>query len=118
MLFVTLAQAIAHLRQDPDDIAADPHAEADLTLKIIQAEAIITDYLRVASELLEGSPPMALAGSPPLWSSRDLSVIQSSVLLLLSALYDDEMHRTVDDYMKPGGVIALLLARLRRPTFA
>jgi hypothetical protein len=53
-----------------------------------------------------------------MWTDRDVSVIQAAVLLLLSALYDDEMNRTVDDYMKAGGTISLLLARLRDPVFA
>jgi gp6-like head-tail connector protein len=111
-MFVTLTQAKDHLRIDDDD------SDTDLTLKITQAEAIVTDYMHVDPDLLEGSPPVWTSGSPLLWSARDLSVIQASVLLVLSALYDDEMNRTLEDYMKPGGVIALLLARLRSPTFA
>jgi hypothetical protein len=116
MLFVTLAQAKAHLRLDADEVDAD--ADADLTLKITQAEAIVTDYLQVDASLLEGSPPAWTAASPLMWTDRDVSVIQAAVLLLLSALYDDEMNRTVDDYMKAGGTISLLLARLRDPVFA
>jgi gp6-like head-tail connector protein len=112
MLFVTLTQAKDHLRIDDDD------SDDDLTLKITQAEAIITDYLKVDPTMLEGSPPLWTSTSPLLWSDRDLSCIQASVLLLLSALYDDEMNRTVADYMKPGGVISLLLARLRDPSLA
>jgi hypothetical protein len=117
MLFVTLTQAKQHLRVDVDEVDAD--ADADLTLKVIQAEAIVTDYMKVDAALLEGSPPAWTQASPQMWSSRDLSVIQASVLLVLSALYDDEMERTIADYMKPStGVIALLLARLRDPTLA
>jgi hypothetical protein len=112
MLFVTLQQAKDHLRVDDDD------SDTDLTLKITQAEAIITDYLKVDADLLEGSPPAWTAASPLMWSDRDVSVIQSAVLVLLSALYDDEMNRTVEDYMKPGGTVALLLARLRDPALA
>jgi hypothetical protein len=116
MLFVTLAQAKAHLRLDADEVDAD--ADADLTLKVDQAEAIITDYLKVDASLLEGSPPLWTSASPLLWTDRDVKVIQASTLLLLSALYDDEMNRTVDDYMKAGGTISLLLARLRDPAYA
>lgn len=112
MLFVTLQQVKDHLRIDDDD------SDDDLTLKITQAEAIITDYMHVDPAMLEGSPPLFTSSSPLLWSDRDLSVIQSAVLLVLSALYDDEMNRTLADYMAPGGVIALLLARLRYPAFA
>jgi hypothetical protein len=111
-MFVTLTQAKQHLRIDDND------SDTDLTLKIVQAEAIITDYLKVDEALLAGSPPAWTAASPLLWSDRDLSVIQASVLLVLSALYDDEMNRTLADYMAPGGVIALLLARLRDPALA
>jgi gp6-like head-tail connector protein len=112
MLFVTLTQAKEHLRIDDDD------SDTDVTLKITQAEAIITDYLRVDPALLEGSPPLWTSASPLMWSDRDVSCIQASVLLVLSALYDDELNRTVADYMKAGGVVSLLLARLRRPVFA
>jgi gp6-like head-tail connector protein len=112
MLFVTLQQAKDHLRIDDTD------SDTDLTLKITQAEAIVTDYLKVDATMLEGSPPLWTSASPLLWTDRDLSVIQASVLLVLSALYDDELNRTLADYMKPGGVISLLLARLRSPTFA
>jgi hypothetical protein len=112
MLFVTLQQAKDHLRIDDDD------SDDDLTLKITQAEAIITDLLKVDPAMLEGSPPLFTSSSPELWSDRDLSVIQSSVLLVLSALYDDEINRTLADYMADGGVIALLLARLRDPALA
>jgi hypothetical protein len=112
MLFVTLTQAKQHLRIDDDD------SDTDLTLKITQAEAIVTDYLRVDPALLEGSPPAWTAASPLMWSDRDVSCIQAAILLVLSALYDDEMNRTLADYMAPGGVVALLLARLRTPVFA
>jgi hypothetical protein len=111
-MFVTLTQAKQHLRIDDTD------SDTDLTLKIAQAEAIITDYLKVDEALLAGSPPAWTAGSPLLWSDRDLAVIQASVLLVLSALYDDEMNRTLGDYMATGGVIDLLLARLRDPALA
>jgi hypothetical protein len=112
MLFVTLQQAKDHLRIDDDD------SDTDLTLKITQAEAIVTDYLKVDPVMLEGSPPLWTSTSPLLWSDRDLSVIQSAVLLVISALYDDEMNRTLADYMGQGGVVALLLARLRDPALA
>jgi hypothetical protein len=112
MLFVTLEQAKDHLRIDDTD------SDADVTLKITQAEAIVTDYMKVDPTMLEGSPPLWTSTSPLLWTDRDLSVIQASVLLVLSALYDDEMNRTLSDYMAPGGVVALLLARLRDPAIA
>jgi hypothetical protein len=112
MLFVTLQQAKDHLRIDGSD------SDTDVTLKVTQAEAIVTDYLKVDENMLAGSPPAWSTSSPALWTDRDVSVIQAAVLLVLSALYDDEMNRTVADYMAPGGVVALLLARLRDPALA
>jgi hypothetical protein len=117
---VTVEQADGHLRLDLD-LSASPPADpryADLAFKITQAEAIILDYLKVAADVFVGSPPAWSTGSPPLWTMRDLSVIQAGVLLVLSALYDDETERTLGDYLKPDGVIALILARLRDPALA
>ena len=120
---VTTAQADAHLRLDLESDGASPLTYtddrlADLEIKIDAAEAIVLDYLKVAADVLDGSPPNYTAGSPPLWTARDIKVIQAAVLLVLSALWDDEKERTVADYMKPGGTIDLLLARLRDPALA
>jgi hypothetical protein len=118
---ITLEQADAHLRLDGDLLGSPPAWPAllqDVQIKMDQAESIILDYLRVDASVLEGSPPAYSVGSPPLWTERDLNVIRSAILLVLSALRDDEIERTLGDYMKPDGVISLLLARLRSPVFA
>jgi hypothetical protein len=117
---ITVAQADAHLRLDLDLTASPPDDPRipDVELKMDQAEAIVLDYLKVDDDVLDGSPPGYLAGSPPLWGARDLKVIQSAILLILSALWDDSPDRTVADYMKQDGTIALLLARLRDPALA
>jgi hypothetical protein len=111
-MLVTLEQAKSHLRIDGSD------ADADLTLKLVQAEAIVTDYLKVDPAMLDGSPPAWSSSSPPLWTERDVSVIQVAILLVLSALYDDEIERTLGDYLKDDGVISRLLMRLRDPALA
>lgn len=120
---ITVAQADAHLRLDLENNGASPPTYTDdrlpdLELKMDQAEAIVLDYLKVDDDVLDGSPPNYSAGSPVLWTARDVKVIQSAVLLILSALWDDEKERTVADYMKADGTISLLLARLRDPAIA
>ena len=120
---VTIAQADAHLRLDLENDGASPPTYTDdrlpdLELKIDAAEAIVLDYLKVDADVLDGSPPNYSTGSPPLWVDRDLKVIRSAILLILSALWDDAPERTVADYMKQGGTVDLLLARLRDPAMA
>ena len=120
---VTIAQADAHLRLDLENDGASPPTYTDdrlpdLELKIDAAEAIVLDYLKAEDDVLDGSPPGYAIGSPPLWVDRDLKVIRSAILLILSALWDDAPERTVADYMKQGGTVDLLLARLRDPAMA
>jgi hypothetical protein len=119
---VTLAQADAHLRLNLSTSGSPPEYDddrvSDVELKIAQAEAIVTDYLKAPDDALDGSPPNWSVSSPVLWSARDITVIQGAVLLVLSALYDDEMDRTLADYMRPNGAIPLMLARLRDPAIA
>lgn len=115
MAIITVAQAEKHLRLDLENDGGSPvqytdERLPDLELKIMQAEAIVLDYLKVDGDPLEASPAV--------WTDRDISVVQAATLLVLSALYDDAPDRTLGDYMAPGGVIALLLARLRDPTVA
>ena len=120
---ITVAQADAHLRLDLENDGASPPTYTDerlpdLELKMDQAEAIVLDYLKVDADVLDGSPPNYSVGSPILWTARDVKVIGSAILLVLSALYDDEIERTLGDYMKADGVISLLLMRLRDPAIA
>lgn len=122
-LLITTSQANRHLRLDMDGendsppFASDERLQ-DLELKIEAAESIVLDYLKADRDVFEGSPPNYSASSPVLWVERDLKVIRSAVLLLLSALWDDAPDRTVADYMKRDGTIPLLLARLRDPALA
>jgi len=114
MAIITLEQANNHLRLDLENDGASPPEftdprKGDVELKMLQAEAIILDYLKVEADAF---------GSPSTFGDQDTSVIQAATLLVLSALYDDENQRTLGDYMGPHGVITLLLMRLRDPTLA
>jgi hypothetical protein len=125
-ILVTVAQADAHLRLDLANDGASPLAYTDerlpdLQLKIDQAEAIVTNYLKLGDAAFE----LALNGdpntSPPTaatWSGRDRYNVQAAILCVLSALYDDAPDRTLADYMRAGGVVSLVLARLRDPAIA
>jgi hypothetical protein len=123
-VLVTIAQADAHLRLNLSHDGGSPPQFTDdrlpdLQLKIEQAESIVLDYIGADAGVLEGSPPAYATSSPPLWSARDIKVIQSAILLVLSALYDDDQERTLGDYMRePDGTIPLLLRRLRSPPLA
>lgn len=117
MPLITLAQANRHLRLNlvgdgsPIEYTEETDDRVpDLQLKIDNAEAIVLNYLKIDETDLDGSPPSL--------SERDLKVIQQAAFVILSALYDDEDKRTVEDYMKPTGTVPLLLARLRDPTLA
>jgi hypothetical protein len=114
MPLITMQEANDQLRLDLEKGGSPPAFIDDrvpgLQTKIIQAEAIILNYLKVT-----GDPD----GSPPLWSDRDRAVVQSAAFLALSALYDDAPERTLGDYLAfPNGTISLLLSRLRDPTLA
>lgn len=123
---VTIVQADGHLRLDLEHDNGSPltytdERLADLQLKIDQAEAIVINYLKLDDAEFE----LALNGdantspeTPATWSQRDRSNVQAAVLLVLSALYDDAPDRTVADYMRAGGTVSLLLARLRDPALA
>lgn len=112
---VTVTEADDHLRLDLVVAATSPLTYDDarvpgLVVKIAAAESIVLDYLKVRASVLTASPPV--------WDDQDRDVIRAAVLLMLSAIWDDAPDRTVADYMKPGGTIPLLLARLRDPTLA
>lgn len=117
-LLVTLQQARAHLRADTED------DDADLSLKIETAGALVLDYVSdtakeawtdSAGEPIEDSSGVA-TGVPPR--------IQSAVLLMTSYLYrerDGSNEYAVPTqwgygYL-PQGVTSLLYS-LRRPTIA
>lgn len=112
MPLVTLEQANRHLRAEIDLTESPPNDDAqDLTFKLAQAEAIILDYLKVADDSPEWQP-----------AENDALVVQASVLIVLSALWDNREGGTDDGggggYLSQGGVVARLLARLRDPALA
>ena len=123
---ITVAQANAHLRLDLAGENDSPPFSSDdrlpdLQLKMDQAEGIIINYLKLDDaefELAVNGDPDASPVVVPTWSDRDRFNVQAAVLLVLSALYDDEIQRTLGDYMKADGVIPLLLMRLRDPALA
>ena len=77
MSLVTLAQAKAHLRIDTLDLAPPDALDADLALKLLQAEAIILDYLKIPET------------SPPYWADEtDVPpLVQAAILFQLGELY-------------------------------
>ncbi len=116
MPLVTLSMANDHLRLNLQNDGASPPTFTDprvdlVTMKTTQAEAIVLDYLKldVAHDPTD---------SPQVWTSTDVIVVQAAILKILSALYDDAQGKTIEDYMKPGGAVPLLLARLRDPALA
>lgn len=116
MALITIEQADQHLRLDLENDGGSPliytdARTANVQMKITQAEAIILNYLKI-------DEPHDPADSPQIWTEANVIVVQSAVLLLLSALFDDAQGRTVEDYMKPHGTVPLLLARLRDPALA
>ena len=123
---ITLAQAVAHLRLELDGEDDSPQFASDdrvpdILLKMDQAEGIIINYLKLSDAAFDLAANGDADASPevaPTWSARDRLNVQAAVLMVLSALFDDEIERTLGDYMKPDGVIPLLLARLRDPAIA
>lgn len=116
MPLITVAEADAHLRLDLENDEGSPVTYTDARLanvemKIAQAEAIILNYLK---RTVFPDPD----DSPQVWSESDVLVVKASIFLLLSALFDDANGRTVEDYMRAGGTIPLLLVRLRDPALA
>jgi hypothetical protein len=116
MPLITIAEADAHLRLDLENAGGSPLIYTDdrlanVEMKIAQAEAIILNYLKRTAF---PDPD----DSPQVWTESDVLVVKASIFLLLSALFDDANGRTVEDYMRAGGTIPLLLVRLRDPAIA
>jgi hypothetical protein len=116
MPLITIAEADAHLRLDLENDGGSPVTYTDARLanvqmKVNQAEAVILNYLK-RTEFPDPDD------SPQVWTESDVLVVKASIFLLLSALFDDANGRTVEDYMRAGGTIPLLLVRLRDPALA
>jgi Phage gp6-like head-tail connector protein len=100
-VLVTLTQAKAHLRitlppGDPGD--------ADLQLKLDQAEAIIRNYLKTRDD--------------PLWdASTAPPMVGAAILLMLGRLYEQRGDNEEPDE-KLWQAVERMLARLRDPALA
>jgi hypothetical protein len=117
--YVTLAQAIAHL-QIPIIVDTDPPdpRQADLQLKVDQAEAIILDYIKGGPVYVD---PLIYPGDPP---PIDL-VIQAAILLEVGELWrfrgDDQFKEGPEhdlDISQLSPSITNLLRRKRSPALA
>lgn len=114
MALITFEEALGHLRVELDHDGGSPpiyddERVPDINAKIVQANAIILDYLETDEASINGSP------AP--FTEQQIEVIRASIFTALSALYDDEQFRTLQDNLKMNtGAIPLMLMRLRTPT--
>lgn len=110
MSLITLDQAKAHLRIDLTSTSPQEAWEADLTLKMAQAEHIILDYLKV---------PMT---SPDYWDLTTVPpLVQSAILLQLGELYrfrGDDVEAPAHTPGDLSPVITNILRRYRDPALA
>lgn len=110
MSLITLAQAKAHLRIDTPSVSPTDAAEADLLLKMAQAESIILDYLKV---------PVT---SPEYWNETTVPpLVQAAVLLQLGELYrfrGDDVEAPAHTIGDLSPVITNILRRYRDPALA
>jgi hypothetical protein len=98
MALITKAQAKNHLLIDFDD------RDADLEMKMQQAEKIVIDYLK--------RPEHG-------WTEQTVpKTVQAAILLVLTALFDDRNGNGDGDYLAPNGPVARLLSRHRDPAIA
>ena len=98
MALITKEQAKSHLLIDYDD------RDADLEMKMQQAEEIVVDYLK--------KPDHG-------WTVETVpKTVQAAILLVLTALFDDRDGSGEGDYITPSGPVARLLARHRDPAIA
>lgn len=112
MSLVTLAQAKAHLRIDTLNVSPPDPAEADLLLKMLAAEHIVLDYLKVPST------------SPPLWTDEtDVPhLVSAAILMQLGELYrfrgDDDGKADRESAGSLSPTIEGILRRYRDPALA
>jgi Phage gp6-like head-tail connector protein len=101
---ISLDVAKQHLRILPEDIDDD----ADITRKIDQASAIVSDYLKKADD----------------WTptAAETPILEAATLMVLSKLYDDRNvgeendERVALGYLSPQ--VTAILHRLRDPAVA
>ncbi len=105
MMLVTLEVTLAHLKlpAGPDD--------ADLTIKIEQASAMVWQYLK--RPWIEIAPPIVVPGA-----DEETAIIQAATLKVIGNLYrfrgDDD--KTAAAPISPD--VVLMLAHLRDPALA
>jgi hypothetical protein len=100
---VTLTTAKLHLRITT--AALDP-GDADIQLKLDQAEAVILDYLDTSAD-----PAWTTPATAPGW-------VTASILLLLTDLYENRGDATSEVSEKTWEAVTRLLVRARNPALA
>jgi len=114
---ITEEEAIGHLRlslvtdgNSPETIIDDDYP--DLQSKMMQAEDIILDYLKIS--LTSGGD------YDHDWTDETVPPrIKAAILIMLSALWDNrEGEISIGDYLRDDGAIANLLRRSRDPALA
>ena len=113
MTLVTTDEAAEHLRIVLETDNGSPAVITDLRYvdlanKILQAEALVLDYIEMTEEDLLAS------GVSANW----MPVIKASVLIILSGLWDDRMGSAGGDFFAENGAVARLLRRIRYPSIA
>jgi hypothetical protein len=114
-MLITIAEANNFLRLDLEGADSSPPAITDERLAGVQlameiANASILNYLEV-----EGDPD---ASSPPIWTESQRNTVRAAVFYMLKAVYDNPGDDAAERFLKPGGTIDMLLARLRTPAVA
>jgi len=111
-VYATIGQAMAHLRE------TQPAREADVQLKLDQAEAIVVDYLNAGrTRWVTGDPPVPIPLPAP--GEPESPIIQSAILRLTAGLYERRGDTDSDsNYEAVWKSITLDLARLRDPAVA
>jgi len=114
MTLVTVDQVNAALRLDLAGEAPDFNTDErtpDIKLKIVQAEAIVLDYIQPAPE--------------PAWTAETApGQVTAAIIITIGALLDGGEDSTAmlsglsGDRSDPRNPIAALLTRLRTPTLA
>lgn len=113
-MLVTLQQAVDHLNRQDIVLGASPMSpeERDLTLKLLAAEGIVLDYLKIPSE-------------SPLWFDEldTPPLIQAAILLQLGELWrfrgddvDGQGPKHTDGDLSP--IVTNILRRYRDPALA
>src|SRR5688572_17402663 len=96
MALISFEEAVAHLRMelDHDDSSPpvyDDERVPDISNKMLQAEAIVLNYLGLAEAAdIYASPPPVRA-----FTANDVEIIRAAIFDTLSALFDADKARTI-----------------------